>query len=161
MNQIANELNQQLQNICHKLGGLNYVCSIEVFSGKWIKGKQNPNYSKSNSIDVIIKSIFGEEARTRNTRDVSFDEMMDIFDSCIGYSGSEGHYPNKKYFKTDGYYHDLNKLKKLIQNFFDNPSKIIEFEFIHGHPFYPGFWEFAFLIKTGDVAFCFIGSSGD
>lgn len=49
------------------------------------------------------------------------------------------------------------EMDKLV----DGADTIMSFWLKEGHPFYPVFWDFAFLIEKNNDAIVFIGSSSD
>ena len=80
---------------------------------------------------------------------------------CFEFNGDEGSYPNHKYLTSEKFKNDLGQLLEQIGEFFSDNSGISKFWLKQGHPFYPVYWDFAFLIRKSDSYFILIGSSSD
>ena len=56
---------------------------------------------------------------------------------------------------------DAENLFRDLKELFVDHSKVVSFLLDSGHPFYPVFWDFAFLIRKSESSYVFIGSSSD
>lgn len=145
-------LNNAIKKVTFKLNSnsLNYVADIEIYPlSDDVQG----------SISDTIKSVFssaiiGGESSS-NTSEL-FEELI----SGLSYTGDSGAHSNLKYVGSDEHKQDLENIKNKLKPILASFSNIISFWLKEGHPFYPVFWDFAFLVKGGHQ-FIIIGSSSD
>ena len=96
-------------------------------------------------------------SRKRANNDV-IDELKD----ALQYRGDYGSHPSLDYLDSTESRIDFDQLICRIQRVLDESfDNIQSFWLKEGHPFYPVFWDFAFLIRTCDESILFIGSSSD
>ena len=53
------EINSQLNTLCNKLAGLNYVCAISIYESNWPKGKEET---------LVIKDAFDWDVKLSNLK---------------------------------------------------------------------------------------------
>ena len=140
-----------LNKVTKKLNSrsLNYVASVEIY----------PIRSEGN-VEQIIKSVFGSEAIVGGTVVSDKDELFKELMFGLSYAGDTGAYASLKYVGSAEHERDLNNIKNKLKPLLANCSKVTSFWLKEGHPFYPVFWDFAFLID-GNEKFILIGSSSD
>ena len=147
-------LNLKLENILEKINddSMNYVANIQFFEAEGSAGEKAEN---------IIKKALGSSALLGRTSTATEKEVIDELKQGLEYAGSEGAYPNKKYVGSEKHKNEVKAILKEVRNFTSTSSQIIGFWLKEGHPFYPVFWDFAFIIEQGKNAYVFIGSSSD
>ncbi len=152
---MENKANNLLKGICDSLGGinsLNYCCEIQIFSGAWLKNE---------SEEKVLKSIMTNNFIVRNIEISSLNAVMSELQNGLNHKGDNGYFPNDKYYGTKKHEKDMSHTISTVQSLFQDASKVFSFYIKDGHPFYPVFWDFSFLLKHGEVAYVFIGSSSD
>lgn len=152
---MENELNLKLLELCTKLGGaesLNYSCSSRVYSGDW---------SENIELNLLLKNIMSSELSITNLRESSLPTMVEVIRESFSYSGDSGSHPNTAYFASAQFSKELEEILADLESQFIGCSNVYSFYISSGHPFYPVFWEFAFLVKLNQKAYLVIGSSSD
>ncbi|MFN8446082.1 MAG: hypothetical protein U0175_35150 [Caldilineaceae bacterium] len=113
-------------------------------------------------IDAIVQQALQSMAvKIGGSSIVSPDEMLSEVVSAISYQGDRGSHPNLDYLASS----EFNSVKELIvhavRRIVASAAQVMSFWIKEGHPFYPVFWDFAFLIECNSHAFVLIGSSSD
>jgi hypothetical protein len=161
--EVTGEINRLLEKMCKKLskggfrhitkGALNYSVNAKVFKGR--------DTNSSNEVD-LIKSIFGAATvEIDGIEESNLSELICIVKEGFEYEGDEGSYPNQKFLLSTEFELELNQILEQLEIFFSTNSRIFKFWFKDGHPFYPVFWDYAFLVKKDEGNFVLIGSSSD
>ncbi|WP_339074658.1 hypothetical protein [Teredinibacter turnerae] len=151
MNEI-DYLNKALSKVTDKLNSysLNYVADVMIYP---------VSESAAGSVGEIVKSVFGSAvlggASESNTHELH-EELL----SGLSYAGDSGAYANKKYVGSSEHVRDLQNITNKLKPVLTNCSSVTSFWLKEGHPFYPVFWDFAFLVEGGNK-FIIIGSSSD
>lgn len=148
------DFDKQLEDVVDLIHGetLNYVAEVVLYPGVIIGSK---------SIDAIVKAILGPEAVIRNTSPANAQEVQEELNYALSYAGYESSHPCKEYVGSEAQKKHLLELSNKLELFLSCASKITAFNLLSGHPFYPVFWDFAFIIEVADKAYIFIGSSSD
>ncbi len=149
------ELNLKLQELCKNLGGaesVNYSCSTKIYAGNWTEGK---------GPEELLKEVMGTELSIKNLKASSLTLMLAVIRESFLYLGDPGSHPNTEYFSSAPFGRDLEGILTDFKSLFKDNSNVYSFYILEGHPFYPVFWEFAFLIKSTHKAYIVIGSSSD
>ena len=156
---MVDQINDLLTKICHKLSGgswfgqgaYNYVVDVKLFHEE-----AKPNLGEVALVEKLIpNSIVG---------DIEKSDLFDLLSTvkeCFEFSGDEGSYPNQKYLTSEEFKNDLGQLLEQIKILFAENLGISKFWLKEGHPFYPVYWDYAFLIRKSDSYFVLIGSSSD
>ena len=156
------QINNKLQKICENLGGkqsLNYSCNIKVFTVK-----TTANQSTFNILNSIneLKNEYNEEIKISEVTSSNVSSVLEEFENCLNYEGEEHcAYPNKEYFNTKEFKEDIEIVKNELKILFQNTDEVLKFWFDTGHPFYPVFWDFSFLLKEKGTSYLIVGSSSD
>lgn len=153
---MVDEINELLRKICWKLSRgdvANYVVDIRIFQAK----RQND----FNDIDSIRNILGGNSVEVGEVKRSNSPELIESIKEGFEYEGDEGAHPNKNYLFTDDFKDDTNEVLAQIENLFSGNSEISVFWLKSGHPFYPVFWDYAFLIKKDYMDYLLIGSSSD
>ncbi len=148
------EINKKLNSFCSELGkgdAVNFQCNIEIYAGEWLHREKE---------EKILKKIMGNGFIVRNIVETNIIELSNEFNESLSYLGDNGAHPNTNFIKGSSFNKELYELSKCLESFFDG-CKTYAFYVKNGHPFYPVFWDFAFLLKKGNEAYILIGSSSD
>lgn len=146
------KLNKELELFTDKLTGRNYVCWCQLYEGYWKEGEDVAS--------IIISSIVNGVV-PRDLENSTMESLLTDVELGFIYPGGEGHYPNKKFFKSEEYNNLLREILDEISLLFENCNKIYKFQIIRGHPFYPIMWNYSYLAKCGERSLIIIGSSSD
>jgi len=151
---MVTETNELLEKICWKLSRgdvANYVVDIEIFQGERIGNEDN-------SIRNILGANVVEVGEVKKS-DIS--ELLKITQEGFEFSGGESMHPNKEYLFSEEFKLEIGQALEQIKLLFSDDSEIFSFWLKNGHPFYPVFWDYAFLVRKKQKDFVFIGSSSD
>ncbi len=149
------EINVSLEAISRKLyrSSLNYSADFRFFVSKEANGEP---------LETVVRTLLGDNAEIGNARAVTKRDVIDEFKDALGYRGDHGSHPSLDYLDSPESRVDFDnvicKIQRVLDDSFDD---IQSFWLKEGHPFYPVFWDFAFLIRTGGESMLFIGSSSD
>lgn len=154
---MADEINQQLKNICRKLSSgdvCNFQADIKIFQTDKLPGFEE--------VEIIKNILGGDYVDVGEVERTDLFEALKIVKECLEFTGDEGAHPNKKYVFSDEFKLETNQvLEKINLLFPEDDTEIFSFWLKHGHPFYPVFWDYAFLLRKSENDFVFIGSSSD
>ena len=148
-------LSSYLSELCAGLNrkGLNYTVSLGFFPALGTAGDPIPG---------IVRSAVGEHAVMGGQPAVStLDELLAEFESCIQFKGGAGSHPSPGFLASPECARLLEAASARLREEFANSDSIYALWFSAGHPYYPVFWDFAFLIERPPDSFLFIGSSSD
>ena len=148
------EINKLFARISSKLyqHSLNYCANFKMFP---CGAKQN------DSLEQLVQTTFGENAVVDSACVVTQQEVIDELRNALAYRGDQGSHPSLDYLGSSESKNDFDLVLANIQSMLDRSSRIVAFCLREGHPFYPVFWDFAFLIQTDDESILFIASSSD
>jgi hypothetical protein len=149
------ETENLLKNICRNLSKgdvYNFVADAKLLQFEII--------DTTNEISLIEKSL-GKNAQVGGIEQSNLSELLYVVKECFEYIGDEGSYPNKKYLASEQFSSDKKKALESIKNLFCDSKEIYAFWLKEGHPFYPVYWDYAFLVKNDEKCFILIGSSSD
>jgi len=151
MNEIG-FLNKALAKVTDKLNlySLNYVADVEVYS---------VSEALVGSVSEIVKSVLGT-AVLGGTAESSGSALLEELLLGLSYAGDSGAHANTKYVGSVEHRQDLENIKNKLKPLLASCSNVTSFWLKEGHPFYPVFWDFAFLVQGGNN-FIIIGSSSD
>ncbi len=148
------ETNELLKKICWKLSRgdvANYVANIKIFQSDRIDDKGNS-----------IKNILGANVfEVGGIKKSGISELLKVVQECFVFTGDEGAHPNKEYLFSREFKLETSRVLEQIKLLFSDSSEIFTFYLKSGHPFYPVFWDYAFLVRNKHSDFILIGSSSD
>lgn len=147
---LINKLKSVLERINDD--SLNYVAEIQIYP---VVG-----YAKKPAIEVIKRALIGDIV-IGNTFQSNVRDVLSEFKSALSYAGDDGSYSNRSYVGTNEHSNHLADITKKLKYILSKASNITGFSLKEGHPFYPVFWDFAFILEIGSDAYVVIGSSSD
>ena len=133
-------------------GALNYTVFLDYLSLP-VKAQENPIQ--------CIRAGLGEHAIVQTLRTVTVEEVIEEVESSLRYSGTEGAGPSKKTLDSPEFKSLLHQLIADLRLTLGGARRIWSFALSEGHPAYPVFWDFAFLLTLPDNVAILIGSSSD
>jgi len=147
-------INDELRNILEIIndGGLNYAADIRFFEAVECVGK--------NAVDTIEAAI-GNPIILGNTFVASTEDVILELRTALSHIGESSCHPNTSYVGTNKHKTDVYSIVNNIERKLKQAQQITGFWLKKGHPFYPVFWDFAFIVEFKDTACVLIGSSSD
>jgi hypothetical protein len=145
------ELNENLDLIASRLEGLNYTVFLQSYAVQ-----QPASYS-----DVqVVRSVFPEIKLGKIVR-IDSKTLLREVRRDVSYSGDYSHGPEKDVINSTQFIELLESCMIAIENLIANSLYCCEFGILDGHPAYPVFWDFSYLIRGDISSTILIGSSSD
>lgn len=134
------------------LGGTNYTVFLRA-SDVALPGDRPPA--------ELVRAALGTGAIIGGAGSVTCDELVREVRVCLGYLGDSGAGPAPSVVESSRFKELLVILTTELVAVCDGASGIEQFWLKAGHPAYPVFWDFAFLVRKKSVSHVLIGSSSD
>ena len=148
-------LNGDLDAICDGLNrkGLNYSAFLCVFSAPGRAGQPARD---------VVRAAVGPEAEIGGQPSVSsLEELLSELRAAVRYEGGDGSHPTPGFSGSAECARLLKSASARLRAEFARAGAIHSLSFSEGHPHYPVFWDFAFLVEREADAFVFVGASSD
>lgn len=148
------DINARLDVLCTRLGtdGWNYDPRIRIYPASGMAGR--------NLAETVIAAL-GHAAVVGAVKRATATEVIDDLNAGLGYAGDRTHYPNRAYSASPEFDVERRGVLALLRDLLTNAALVASFQLYEGHPFYPVYWDFAYLIERGPDAYVLIGSSSD
>ncbi|MFH5253827.1 hypothetical protein ACGTRS_21615 [Burkholderia semiarida] len=143
-----------LDDISDELGGgsLNYGVFLKAYAVVLAEAFQSTE---------IVSTALGGGAIAIDFAEVSSDSVIEMVKCGLLYAGDDAAGPSKETLESDVLMGMLEKLVSDLRLTISHAIKVEAFTLKEGHPFYPVFWDFAFLFRAASEATIFIGASSD
>ena len=148
-------INIMLNGLCTQLSGLgsgNYVATIQFYQSIGSSGR---------NISEAVTAALRAPVLIQDTVSVDRAEVISRLKEGLEYAGDHGAHPNHSFLASNQFKKEEEAVLEFLDEFLSDAGQIISFYLKDGHPFYPVFWDFAFLIEKNSDSFVFIGSSSD
>ena len=149
------ELNKIFTQFCKKVNGwgaLNYCASLKVF----------PALEKAgSSAKEIVESALKKSVKLSHCYKYTEQEILEDVEKSLLYVGDDGAYPNLDFVKSENFKIITTKILESIKTELSKSSQVIGVSIVEGHPFYPVFWDFSFILESNENAYLVVGSSSD
>jgi len=132
--------------------GTNYSVFLRAYSGV------PASLSKTGS---VVSWLIGHDVVLNGIRDTNVTEVIETLRQSLGYVGDHGTGPGASCLKSTEFARLLQDIEKEVVQLSQTAHEIKSFEFVHGHPAYPVFWDFAYLFIGADEHVLLVGSSSD
>ena len=109
----------------------------------------------------LVQAALGTEAIIGGARNVTCEDLVEEVQASLSYPGSSGAGPAPGIVDSALFKELLATLTTELVTACDGASGIEQFWLKAGHPAYPVFWDFAFLVRNKAKSQVFIGSSSD
>jgi hypothetical protein len=109
----------------------------------------------------LIKEALGPNIALGEIKEIDRSSVWPVVEEALTYIGDSGAGPSAAAIASDGFRTALGTLRNQIDLLVKGATHIEEFWLKHGHPAYPVFWDFAFILRTKDGATVLLGSSSD
>jgi len=134
------------------LHGWNYDVSLKIFRTPFVADTTPEEY---------IRASLGKGTVIGGLQDVDAAELAAEVETSLRYCGDQGHGPKQEAIRSPRFDDLVRVVLQHLEEECQRSSAIFRFWLKEGHPFYPVFWDFAYLVvATGSVE-VFIGSSSD
>ena len=154
MNEIE-KINFLLSQICTELNknSWNYSVSTDIFSAAGMAGE---------SIEKIVSEALRKAIILGKTHSISHNLILDEIASSLEYNeaGTATH-PNREFIESNEFLSLKQEILDRLQVLLSSSEQPIQFWLKKGHPFYPVFWDYAFVIENKADAYVLIGSASD
>jgi len=134
------------------MGGRNYSPSFMIVECKGMVGQSLQ--------DVLDLAIDGAVV-VGGSQSASKADVLRVVRTSLDFQGDDGAHPCRDYLASVEFKRDAELVMIQVGKLVDGADTIVSFWLKEGHPFYPVFWDFAFLIERSKDAVIFIGSSSD
>jgi hypothetical protein len=132
--------------------GTNYSVFLKAYSGA-ILG--------TGEIGYIVSRLIGADVVVSAVRDSDLSEVVEVLRQCLGYVGDESAGPGASTLGSAEFSNLLKRILESVTHLSDTSYGLKSFGFLHGHPAYPVFWDFAYLFLGNDEHVLLVGSSSD
>src|SRR4029453_1808059 len=130
----------------------NFTASFGLFSNE-----ADPDETPA----TLIPRLLGTNARVSELEAASIEGVIETIRECLLWRGDDGAHPNREYQSSEEFVGDVTRLLEDVLQMLSAFSRISWFTLDDGHPFYPVFWDFAFLCRNEKRSLVLIGSSSD
>ena len=134
------------------LSGLNYGVFLKLFRTSCTSGAKP---------ERCVGAVLGECAVIGGIQPVTAAELALVVETSLRYAGDKGHGPEPQALTSQRFEELLAFILRYLSEKCQSFNTIVSFWLKEGHPFYPVFWDFAFLLIGTETAELFIGSSSD
>lgn len=139
-------------NQLNNWGALNYSASCGLFIA--------PNAADA-SLQEIVRQALQHEVVLHSSGSVTSSEVREIVTAALEYRGDSGSHPNLAYLDSSQFVHDRAAAFEALDALLASASLIAAVHFEEGHPYYPVFWHFAFVMTHGTDGLLLVGSVSD
>ncbi|MGR8024779.1 hypothetical protein [Burkholderia cenocepacia] len=133
-------------------GSLNYCVFLKVYTVALAEPIQTSD---------IVSSALGEGVIAIDFIEKCVESVIETVKSSLLYAGDHAAGPSKEAIESNVLAGLLEKLVSDLRLTISQAIKVEAFTLEEGHPFYPVFWDFAFLFRAASEATIFIGASSD
>jgi hypothetical protein len=131
----------------------NYTATIEIFSAVGMAGE---------SIEKIVSKALDKAIILGRTHSISPNEILNEIASSLEYNkGGTATHPNLKFIASNKFLLLKQEILNHLQTLLSSSEQTIQFWLKEGYPFYPVFWDYAFVIENKSDAYVLIGSASD
>jgi hypothetical protein len=147
-------VNLQLKSISDRISkdSLNYGAQFEIWEAKNTSGKR---------ISDIVSTALDKNIEIGGTFGIDLSELIKEIKNGFTYSGDSSSHPNLNLLQSPNYIIEIENFTQILDQWLKSADNIIGFWIKKGHPFYPVFWDYAFVLESGNDAYVMIASSSD
>ncbi len=151
---VITDINERLNTLCRTLGrdSLNYAADIQLYASPGMAGS---------SVAEIVTTAVGHNVVVGGAEVSGSSTLVESLKAGLEYSGDDGSHPNRAFLSGVEFSVRKDEVLACFRDFLKDADRVVSFWLKEGHPFYPVFWDFAYMIEKGDDAYVFIGSSSD
>lgn len=146
------DLESALNELSELLYGYNYEVFLRIYKVPFVAGA---------GVEHYVSVALGAGTLLDCSCSVTGQEVLATVEESLRYGGDEGQGPLPLVLGSERFELLLDRLLCHIKQTTSSATFIEEFNLKDGHPAYPVFWDFAFVIAGPKVAEVLIGSSSD
>lgn len=149
------EILQIFESIAIRLNGgdaLNYSASFNLYAA--------PDFGRE-SFQTILKSSVAPTSVLGGSISVTSSEVLEEIRDALNYRGDAGAHPNLSFLDSKDASLMFDEAIAAVETLLKGADALSAIWFKEGHPFYPVFWDFAFIIVHQADACVLIGSASD
>lgn len=139
---------KQLEDV---LEGLNYTVFFHVY--------ESSLGSDSDTVEIISSCL--PDATVGNVVLSDPDTVLREFERDVQYRGDTSHGPEPGTIDSPKFRSIFSAVRSRFHDSCTSADTVHAFWLREGHPAYPVFWDFAYLLRFGDRSEIWIGSSSD
>ena len=113
------------------------------------------------SSEELVRAALGSSSLIGGIQDVPSKEMVDEVRASLSYAGDAGAGPGPGVVQSTRFNTLLDTLTADLQALASRAAAVEQFWLKAGHPAYPVFWDFAFLVRNTQESVVIVGSSSD
>jgi len=113
------------------------------------------------SVHDIVQIAVGKCAQVRSIAPCSEAELVAEIRKAFEYEGDYGAHPNLNYLGTKEFSQDLGAAIQEVKSVVEDASNLWTITLSEGHPFYPVYWDFAFVYTNNEGGGLIVGSCSD
>jgi hypothetical protein len=132
-------------------GAGNYVVSFLLYE---------VDHDQGATLEEIVQSSING-AKIGNSSTATTDDVLRDVRDGIEYEGDESHGPAQEDLKSKQFLETKGRVMAELLAILNKADRILHFTFQDGHPAYPVYWDFAYLIGGRTHSYVFVGSSSD
>lgn len=150
----VDQLNADLNGISKSLqiGSLNYSANLKIWEA---------NNSAGKSAGEIVRAALGATAVLGGTFAISEEDAISEILGAFLFAGDDGAHPGQKTLSSERYKKDVSAVMERLRAWIESSSLLIGIWLKEGHPFYPVFWDYAYIVESGSDCHVIIASASD
>lgn len=149
----VDQINDALAEYCHELehDSCNYTVSAKLYLSVGPPSREPHE---------VVTDVFGPYAKV-DQREASFDAVVASLREGFQFRGDFGAHPSLSFLESSRATAMLRLVEASLEQLLVPYERISSVEFVSGHPFYPVFWEYAYVIQRTNEAYILVASSSD
>lgn len=112
-------------------------------------------------LEKVVKFCLGNKAIVGGAVASTKEHLMKDFQDGLNFRGDAGAHPSLKYLDSQKCKDHFDSVISEVDSILKQSDLVLSFWLKSGHPFYPVFWDFAYLIELPEDSIIFIASSSD
>lgn len=145
-------LDDRLAELERLLYGNNYAVFLRAYRTPYHRGA---------STEWYVSQALGSKAVVGAVTQVSLEQMHTEVEESLRFSGDDGSGPKPEAIASPDFNQLLAGVLAELNRAADDAELLSHFFLFEGHPAYPVFWDFGFVIAGPRGGLVFIGSSSD
>jgi hypothetical protein len=133
-------------------GSLNYCANLALYEVKNATGE---------NIEIVVAKALRKPVSLGNYRSCQTEEVVQEVQASLEFRGDESSHPSFEFLDSQEFLTMQHQILELLQRLLSDSTTIIGFYFKDGHPFYPVFWDYAYVIEHQKHTYVLVGSSSD
>ncbi|WP_157202923.1 hypothetical protein [Calidithermus chliarophilus] len=133
-------------------GSLNYTVSFALLAADGIAGTP---------IAEAVSAALGRPVRLGEILSVTPEDALVEVAQSLDYIGDYGSHPDLTFVGSLEFSQLRSAILDSLRELLLTADQVMRFSLQDGHPFYPVFWDYAFLIEKQEDTLILIGSSSD